>query len=80
MRPEVQKLLWRSRRGMLELDMLFRNYLTAAGDDLSEQQLQEFEQLLTCQDQELFDAYSGNRPLANTQMNELFSRIVNNNY
>lgn len=80
MRPEVQKLLWRSRRGMLELDMLFRNYLTAAGDALSDQQLQEFEQLLTCQDQELFDAYSGKQPLADAQLAQLFNRIINNNY
>jgi antitoxin CptB len=79
-RPEVQKLLWRSRRGMLELDMLFRNYLTTAGDNLSEQQLQEFEQLLSCQDQELFDAYSGKQPLPDKPMNELFSQIIGNSH
>ena len=75
MKPEVQKLLWRSRRGMLELDALFRRYLMDKGDDLSPQQLQEFEALLQYQDQELFDAFSGKVPLDDEKLNVLFNEL-----
>ncbi|MCW8965019.1 MAG: succinate dehydrogenase assembly factor 2 [Gammaproteobacteria bacterium] len=65
MRPEVQKLLWRSRRGMLELDTLFRGYLLRHGEQMDAQQLAEFESLLELQDQTLFDAYAGKCELEN---------------
>lgn len=75
LKPEVQKLLWRSRRGMLELDALFRGYLFEYGDDLTGEQLQEFEALLAYQDQDLFDAFSGKTPLTDSRHHALFEKI-----
>lgn len=76
MRPEVHKLLWRSRRGMLELDTLFRGYLMRAGDGLSDAQLAAFEALLAFQDQQIFDAFSGKQPLPDKQSNKLLARML----
>ena len=75
MKPEVQKLLWRSRRGMLELDALFRTYLTEQGEQLSEQQRMRFERLLAYQDQDLFDAFTGQTPLADPELEHYFRAI-----
>ena len=75
MRPEVQKLLWRSRRGMLELDTLFRVYLEVEGDNLDDKQLQQLTQLLEYQDQDLFDAFSGKRSLPDEALDGLFHQM-----
>lgn len=75
MKPEVQKLMWRSRRGMLELDKLFRGFLEEQGDDLSIVELQQFEQLLEYQDQDLFDAFNNNRELDDPGLQQLFQQI-----
>ena len=76
MKPAVQKLLWRSRRGMLELDALFRHYLTGYGDELSAAELGLFERLLECQDQDLFDVFAGNKSLDDQALDQLFKRII----
>ena len=75
MKPEIQKLLWRSRRGMLELDTLFREYLLHNGDQMDKQALAAFESLLELQDQTLFDAFSGKHSLDNAQHQQLFESL-----
>lgn len=67
MKPEIQKLLWRSRRGMLELDTLFKGYIEERGDGMTAEQFGLLESLLEYQDQEIFDAFSGKQPLPNSQ-------------
>jgi len=76
MSPAIQKLLWRSRRGMLELDILLRGYLIQYGEKLNEQQLDLFESMLELQDQTLFDAYAGKRELENELHQQLLLRIM----
>ena len=75
MKPEIQKLLWRSRRGMLELATLFRQYLLAYGEQMNQKELQDFESLLELQDQTLFEAFSGKRKLDDMQHQQLFDMI-----
>jgi len=75
MQAEVQKLLWRSRRGMLELDTLFRGYLVQHGEHMNEQQLADFESLLELQDQTLFDAYAGKCELENKGHQQLMEAM-----
>ena len=76
MKPEVHKLLWRSRRGMLELDTLFRAYLETYGDQMTMKQLGEFESLLELQDQTLFEAFSGKKLLESDSHQRLFSSVM----
>lgn len=47
-------LRWACRRGMLELDILLGRFLEQRYLLLSPQQKKCFEQLLTCEDQDLF--------------------------
>ena len=75
MRPEIHKLLWRSRRGMLELDTLFRQYLLENGEQMNNEQLLDFESLLELQDQTLFDAFSGKCMLGDKRHQQLFDSM-----
>ena len=76
MKPAVQKLLWRSRRGMLELDKLFRHYLTEHGYRLIADELVLFERLLECQDQDLFEVFTGKKSLEDRALDQMFQDII----
>ena len=75
MNPTTRKLLWRSRRGMLELDTLLRRYLTQNGDDFNARQSTQFEKLLGYKDRQLYDAFCGKTPLPDTELNALLGEI-----
>ena len=48
------RLLWASRRGMLELDLILTPFVENVYDSLSEDDQLRFEVLLDCEDQTLF--------------------------
>lgn len=50
----LNRLRWRCRRGMLELDMVLACFLDERVAQLTEPQLREFERLLDLEDQELW--------------------------
>ena len=51
---DLQKIYWRSRRGMLELDLLLVPFTLAAYAGLSPADQLRYRQLLECEDQDLF--------------------------
>ena len=51
---DIRRLTWQSRRGMLELDVLFVPFMEGAFRDLDEADQTRFVRLLDCEDQELF--------------------------
>ncbi len=55
----LKKLRWQSRRGMKELDVLFEAFLENQARQLSEGTWPELEELLTLEDDVLFDWISG---------------------
>lgn len=57
--PTKKTLAWQCRRGMLELDVLFKTYLENCYDDLSDDNKHQFSELLTCVDPELFAWFMG---------------------
>ena len=58
---EISRLRWACRRGMLELDVLLGVFLEEAYSKLPKEQQEQFEQLLSCNDQELFEWLTGKR-------------------
>ena len=48
------RLLWASRRGMLELDLILSPFVENVYDSLTEDDQLRFEVLLECEDQTLF--------------------------
>ncbi|BBB30967.1 succinate dehydrogenase assembly factor 2 [Neptunomonas japonica] len=51
---DIRRLAWQSRRGMLELDVLFVPFVKDAFRGLSEEDKDHFVRLLACEDQDLF--------------------------
>lgn len=52
---QQERIRWRCRRGMLELDLLLARFLTEKIDTLNESQADVLDRLLTYPDQDLFD-------------------------
>ena len=52
---EYNRVIWHSRRGMLELDLVLEPFVKQAYLLLDEETQAEYRELLNCQDQELFD-------------------------
>ena len=51
---EKARMLWRCRRGMLELDLLLERFMAEAYDDLTDVQLSTFKRLLEEPDPDLY--------------------------
>ncbi|MFW1678443.1 succinate dehydrogenase assembly factor 2 [Pontibacter sp. JAM-7] len=51
---DIRRLAWQSRRGMLELDVLFVPFVTEAFRQLEPADQDAFVRLLACEDQDLF--------------------------
>ena len=54
-----EKIKWRARRGLLELDIFFTRFIENELDALSEPELENLLDLLTCDDHELWAMVSG---------------------
>ena len=59
MRPfdeiELKRMRWRSRRGLLELDIIIERFLNSDFDTLSFEELAAYRELLTWEDNDLLD-------------------------
>lgn len=71
------KLLWRCRRGMLELDLLLGGFVRHSLDALSDEQIAHFETLLTYTDPELYALLMGQVDALDAHLHELVLRIRN---
>lgn len=69
------KIKWHCRRGMLELDLLLNQFLTRYFDDLTEEQVGSFEQLLEFSDPELYAVLLGNKQPEDRNLKEIVKLI-----
>jgi succinate dehydrogenase flavin-adding protein (antitoxin of CptAB toxin-antitoxin module) len=58
-RAAVERLKWRSRRGLLELDLVFTRFWANEGATLTQEQARELELLLALPDNDLLDMVMG---------------------
>jgi antitoxin CptB len=72
------RLEWHCRRGMLELDLLLQSFLKKGLDQLSAQQLKDFDLLLNCTDPELFAWLMGHETPEARELKEIVAFIRNN--
>jgi len=56
---DLNRIRWRCRRGMLELDMVLERFLHRHMAELTESQRREFERLIRLEDQILWQRISG---------------------
>ncbi|MDA8526652.1 succinate dehydrogenase assembly factor 2 [Gammaproteobacteria bacterium] len=75
MNTDINKTKWKCRRGLRELDLLFRRYIEEKLDFLSKEELEMFNSILDLEDQALYDFIFKNESL-NSPEKESF--ILNN--
>ncbi|MDY0012265.1 MAG: succinate dehydrogenase assembly factor 2 [Rhodocyclaceae bacterium] len=56
------RVRWHCRRALLELDLVFTRFLERDFDGLSEAQLADLEELLLCEDHDLWAMVNGSKP------------------
>lgn len=73
--PELSRLRWRCRRGMLELDLLLNTFLDKEYASLTILQSELFETLLDYPDQVLFDLLMDKMQASDDGIAKLIKRI-----
>jgi antitoxin CptB len=65
MNKEINRITWKCRRGMREIDLLLREFSQATLNTLDEYSIDTFDQVLDYDDQKLFDYIFKNESLGN---------------
>jgi len=71
----LQRLRWRCRRGMRELDQLFARYLDRRWAQADAAERATFERLLGCEDDRLWRWFLGDDVADDTELHALVERI-----
>ena len=71
MKAEINRLQWKCRRGMREIDLLLREFSIIAIEQLDEKDILTFDEVLDYDDQTLFDFIFKNESLGNAD-HEIF--------
>ncbi|MBN7818895.1 succinate dehydrogenase assembly factor 2 [Bowmanella sp. Y26] len=72
----VNRIRWACRRGMLELDVLFQPFFDEAFSDLTDDDKETFERLLTCDDPDLFAWVMGHQQCEDPMLAAMVETIV----
>jgi antitoxin CptB len=71
----MARLRWRSRRGLLELDMVLKDFLDHRYADLTPAEQEAFEQLLATPDETLMAYVQGSRNPPDKELMQIVSKI-----
>lgn len=72
---ELKRVLWRCRRGLLELDIMLKPFVTDRYANLSERELHVFDALLDLPDNLLWDMMSGRVEVEDDDQRALLEKI-----
>ena len=75
MTQEINRIKWKSRRGMRELDLLFRPIITNDIADFNDKDLMLFDEILDYDDQSLYDFIFKNMKLKSVE-HEIFLKKI----
>lgn len=78
MNTYTNKTKWKCRRGLRELDLLFRNYSEKNLESLSTDELAMFNSILDLEDQPLYDFIFKNESLNNPQQEDFILKNLKN--
>jgi antitoxin CptB len=67
---------WASRRGMLELDLLLEPFVTSRYAGLDERDRQRFQQLMGCEDQDLYAWFLRREKPRDQELQAIVSQIL----
>lgn len=69
------RVRWQCRRALLELDLVFTRFLERDFDALSERQLADLDDLLCCEDHELWGMVNGSLACAKDEWKEVLALL-----
>lgn len=72
---QQERLRWRCRRGLLELDIILQRFLEQYYGQLDKSQLKTFETLLSLPDNELWDIISAKKETVNENIKPLLTLL-----
>lgn len=78
-RVSYNRIIWHSRRGMLELDLVLEPFVKSAYPSLPPGQQALYRQLLDCQDQDLFNWFLKKEPVPDQGLAEMVTLILDFN-
>ena len=73
---QIRCLKWRSRRGMLELDVLLEPFTNDVLADLSAKDQATYIKLLECEDPELFSWFMGGGRPDDPELSRMVDRVI----
>jgi antitoxin CptB len=75
-REEINRMRWAARRGMLELDLLLEPFVAARYALLSAADRESFQQLMLCEDQDLFAWFMQRQLPGDEELARIVSQIL----
>ena len=75
--PELNRLRWQCRRGLLELDLVLERFLETHGERLQGERLSSFLTLLAFADNELLDLIRARTECSDARLAELLQWLRN---
>jgi len=71
----VERLKWKSRRGLLELDLVFERFWSGAGMAMSEADAAALERLLALPDNDLLDLVMGRAQTPDARLRGMLEKL-----
>jgi antitoxin CptB len=76
MNTEINRISWKCRRGMREIDLLLREFSNTTLSSLDECSIHTFDQILDYDDQKLFDYIFKNESLGNETHEDFINKYL----
>ena len=76
MNKEINRITWKCRRGMREIDLLLREFSNTTLSTLDEYSIDTFNQVLDYDDQKLFDYIFKNESLGNETHEDFINKYL----
>ena len=73
---EINRMRWASRRGMLELDLVLEPFVMSRYARLAEADRLRFQQLMSCEDQDLFAWFLGREQPDDEELRGIISKVL----
>tara|TARA_B100000941_G_scaffold68262_1_gene45875 strand:+ start:50 stop:307 length:258 start_codon:yes stop_codon:yes gene_type:complete len=74
MNNKINRINWKCRRGMREIDLLLREFSKTSLNNLSKSDLSIFEEILNYDDQKLYDFIFKNTPIGNEEHEKFIAK------
>jgi antitoxin CptB len=73
---EINRMRWAARRGMLELDLVLEPFVVARYASLDERDRLRFQQLMSCEDQDLFAWFMQRERPEDEELRAIVSKVL----